>query len=148
MDARIRSTSPMSSRSPLGVSRRRFLAVGLGLSALSLLAACAPAAPSSPAKPAETKPAEPAKPAESKPAAPATTAPAAAKPAESKPAAPAAAPSAELVKAPESNPKRGGTIKIAGFGDPAHFDLDQSPTIVNLWPQSPMYDNLVRFNPI
>ena len=37
MDARIRSTSPMSSRSPLGVSRRRFLAVGLGLSALSVL---------------------------------------------------------------------------------------------------------------
>src|SRR5438132_1145863 len=83
-------------------------------------------------------------------AAAATAAPAAAKPAESKPAETkpaAAAPAGGMVKAPEPNPKRGGTIKIGGFGDPAHFDLDQSPTIVNLWPQAPMYDNLIRFNP-
>src|SRR5262245_24612161 len=131
MDVRIPSTLPVSPASGRTVSRRRFLLVGAGLTALSLLSACsqAPAAP--PAKPADAP----------KPAA-------AAKPAETKPAAPAAAPSAGLVKAPEPNPKRGGTIKIAGFGDPAHFDLDQSPTIVNLWPQSPMYDNLIRFNPI
>jgi peptide/nickel transport system substrate-binding protein len=148
MEARIQSTSPMSSFTRLAISRRRFMAVGVGLSALSLLTACGQSPPAAPAKPADTKPAAPAA-----TAAP-TTAPAAAKPAESKPAeaakpaAPAAAPGAAMVKAPEPSPKRGGTIKIAGFGDPAHFDLDQSPTIVNLWPQAPMYDNLIRFNPI
>src|SRR6266536_1353569 len=163
MDAPTRSTSPtlsdtLTSTRPR-VSRRRFLAVGLGVSALSIVAACTPAAPNAPPKPADSKPAEAAKPAQqapaqatSAPAAAATTAPAAAKPAESKPAEaakpPAAAPAGGTVKAPEPNPKRGGTIKVAGFGDPAHFDLDQSPTIVNLWPQAPMYDNLIRFNPI
>jgi peptide/nickel transport system substrate-binding protein len=140
MEARIRSTSPMSSFTRPAISRRRFLALGVGLSALSLLTACGQSPPAAPAKPVESKPAAQVAP---------TTAPAAAKPVEAaKPAAPAAAPGAAMVKAPEPNPKRGGTIKIAGFGDPAHFDLDQSPTIVNLWPQSPMYDNLVRFNPI
>src|SRR5215217_5525814 len=119
MDVRTRSTSPTPASSQHGVTRRRFLAVGLGLSALSLLAACAPSAPTAPAKPAEA-----AKPAQQAPAA--TTAPAAAKPAEA--AKPAAAPEAGALKAPEPNAKRGGTIKIAGFGDPAHFDLDQSPT--------------------
>jgi peptide/nickel transport system substrate-binding protein len=147
MEARIRSTSPMSSFTRPAISRRRFLALGVELSALSLLTACGQSPPPAPAKPVESKPAAQVAP---------TTAPAAAKPVEpqsgttsaAKPAAPAAAPGAAPVKAPEPNPKRGGTIKIAGFGDPAHFDLDQSPTIVNLWPQSPMYDNLVRFNPI
>jgi peptide/nickel transport system substrate-binding protein len=150
MDARIRSTSPLPTQPQPGVSRRRFLALGLGLSGLSLLAACAPSAPSSPAKPAEpAKPAQAAKPADAaKPAA--TAAPAVAKPApEPTPAAKTGvAADAGPIKAPEPNPKRGGTIKIAGFGDPAHFDLDQSPTIVNLWPQAPMYDNLIRFNPL
>src|SRR5438874_5682409 len=164
MDAPTRSTSPTSSSTSVAagvspeafarprVSRRRFLAVGLGVSALSIIAACTPAAPNAPVKPADSKPAEAAKPAQpapaqatSAPAEAATTAPAAA--ATTAPAA-AAAPAGGMVKAPEPNPKRGGTIKVAGFGDPAHFDLDQSPTIVNLWPQSPMYDNLIRFNPI
>src|SRR4051794_38196945 len=154
MDAPTRSTSPTpSTESVLArarVSRRRFLAVGLGASALSVLAACAPAAPpsssgqSAPAKPAEAaKPTEAAKPAQQAPAQ-ATSAPAAA--ATTAPARAAAADG--MLKAPEPNPKRGGTIKIGGFGDPAHFDLDQSPSIVNLWPQSPMYDNLIRFNPL
>ncbi|HEY8447905.1 MAG TPA: ABC transporter substrate-binding protein [Thermomicrobiales bacterium] len=53
-----------------------------------------------------------------------------------------------LIQAPEPNPKRGGTIKIGGFADPTHFDLDQSPSIANLYPQAPMYDNLIRFNPL
>ncbi len=148
MDAHARWTSPTVSRTRRSISRRRFLVAGVGLTGLSLLTACGqapPAAPTAaPGKPAETKPAE-AKPAAPPPAAP-TAAPAAAKPAEApKPAA--VAPSAGLVKAPEPSPKRGGVIKIGGFGDPAHFDLDQSPTIVNLWPQAPMYDNLIRFDP-
>ncbi|MCC7371888.1 MAG: ABC transporter substrate-binding protein [Chloroflexi bacterium] len=123
----------------------------MGLSALSLLTACGQSAPA-PAKPGESKPGE------AKPAA----APAASKPAENTAAAPTAAPQAAAakpaattavapsvgtIKAPEANPKRGGVIKIGGFGDPAHFDLDQSPSLVNLWQQSPMYDNLIRFNP-
>jgi peptide/nickel transport system substrate-binding protein len=150
MEARIRSTSPMSSFTRPAISRRRFLAVGVGLSALSLLTACGQAPPAAPAKPAESKPAEAPKPTsapavQTAPTTAPTTAPAA-KPAESKPAA--AAPAGGMLKAPEPNPKRGGTLKIGGFGDPAHFDLDQSPSIVNLWPQSPMYDNLIRFNPI
>jgi len=144
MDRRVEVGSPARVSARHKVSRRRFLAASVGLSALSVLSACAPSAPSAPAKPAETKPAE-SKPATAAPAAQPTTAPAAAsKPVETKPAATTSGP----LKAPEPNPKRGGTIKIAGFGDPAHFDLDQSPTIVNLWPQSPMYDNLIRFNPL
>lgn len=145
MDGQVRPSSPTMA-SGRSLSRRAFLATSLGLTVLSVVTACGQSPPAMPAKPAELKPAD-----ASKPAAPAaTTAPAQQAPAQ-KPAEavkPAAAPSAGLVKAPEPNPKRGGTIKIAGFGDPAHFDLDQSPTIVNLYPQAPMYDNLIRFNPI
>lgn len=53
-----------------------------------------------------------------------------------------------MLKAPEANAKKGGVFTIAGPGNPAHFDLDQSPSLVNLWPQSPMYSNLIRFNPL
>jgi peptide/nickel transport system substrate-binding protein len=91
------------------------------MTVLSLLSACSQVAPS-PARPTAL-PTTPPKPA-------------------------AVAPGAPAVKAPEPSPKRGGVIKIGGFGDPAHFDLDQSPSLVNLWPQSPMFDNLVRFNPL
>jgi ABC-type transport system substrate-binding protein len=113
----------------LPISRRRFIhAFGLTFGT-ALLAACsgAPAAPTAPG------------------AAP-TTAPAAT--AASKAAAPAAATSADMIAAAEPGAKKGGVFTIAGPGDPAHFDLDQSPSLVNLWPQSPMYDNLIRFNPL
>ncbi|MGH2558857.1 MAG: ABC transporter substrate-binding protein [Thermomicrobiales bacterium] len=53
-----------------------------------------------------------------------------------------------VLKAPEENAKRGGVLKIAGLGDQAHYDIDQSPSISNLYPQSPIYDNLIRFNPL
>jgi len=53
-----------------------------------------------------------------------------------------------LLKAPEPEAKRGGTIRIGGFVEPALYDLDQSPSIANLYPQSPMFDNLIRFNPL
>ncbi|MFN8522306.1 MAG: ABC transporter substrate-binding protein [Chloroflexota bacterium] len=120
-----------------GVSRRRFIGAAIGAAAVSVLSACsqqAPAPGGGQSAPAQSAPAQSAAPA------------APPKPTEApKPAA--VAQDAPLVKAPDASPKRGGVIKIGGFGDPAHFDLDQSPTIVNLWPQSPMYDNLVRFNP-
>lgn len=54
----------------------------------------------------------------------------------------------EMLAAPEPEAKRGGTFKIAGLPDPTHYDLDQSPSIANLYPQSPMFDNLIRFNPL
>src|SRR5688572_19530195 len=40
-----------------------------------------------------------------------------------------------LLRAPEEAPKRGGVLKIAGLGDPAQYDIDQSPSIGNLYPQ-------------
>ena len=111
----------------LPISRRRFIhAFGLTFGT-ALLAACsgAPAAPAAPG-------------------APPTTAPVAT--GSSKAAA--AAPAADMIAAAEPGAKKGGVFTIAGPGDPAHFDLDQSPSLVNLWPQSPMYDNLIRFNPL
>jgi peptide/nickel transport system substrate-binding protein len=30
----------------------------------------------------------------------------------------------------------------------AQYDIDQSPSISNLYPQAPMFDNLIRFNPL
>jgi ABC-type transport system substrate-binding protein len=53
-----------------------------------------------------------------------------------------------VLTAPDPNPTRGGVLKIAGLGDQAHYDIDQSPSISNLYPQSPIYDNLIRFNPL
>lgn len=108
------------------ISRRRFIhAFGLTFGT-ALLAACggAPSAPG--ATPA---------------AAPAATSP-------SRAAAPASGTSADMIAAPEPGARKGSVFTIAGPGDPAHFDLDQSPSLVNLWPQSPMYDNLIRFNPL
>ena len=131
----------------LTISRRRFLH-GFGLSVgAALLAACssAPAAPSSaPASAPTTAPAAPAAAATTAPAAAAPTAAAAVK----APAPAGATAPANLLAAAEPNAKKGGVFTIAGPGDPAHFDLDQSPSLVNLWPQSPMYDNLIRFNPL
>jgi peptide/nickel transport system substrate-binding protein len=113
----------------LPISRRRFIqAFGLTFGT-ALLAACSgtPAAPAAPGSAPTT--------------APAATAPA-------KAAAPTTATSADMIAAPEPGAKKGGVFTIAGPRDPAHFDLDQSPSLVNLWPQSPMYDNLIRFNPL
>jgi peptide/nickel transport system substrate-binding protein len=53
-----------------------------------------------------------------------------------------------VLRAPEANPKRGGVLKIAGLGDQAQYDIDQSPSISVLYPQAPIYDNLIRFNPL
>jgi peptide/nickel transport system substrate-binding protein len=63
-------------------------------------------------------------------------------------ASPEAAGEDFVLRAPEPNPTYGGVLKIAGLGDQAHYDIDQSPSISNLYPQSPIYDNLIRFNPL
>jgi peptide/nickel transport system substrate-binding protein len=49
--------------------------------------------------------------------------------------------------APESNPKRGGTLRIGITMRPPHFDVHQSGTINNLGSQGVMFDNLIRHDP-
>ncbi|MCC6179590.1 MAG: ABC transporter substrate-binding protein [Chloroflexi bacterium] len=100
----------------------------------------APAAPAKPAQapataPAAAKPTEAAKPAaEAKPTAAPTTA-AAAKPTD-----------AGILRAPEPNPKRGGTATFAFSVTTNHFDLHQGAgAYAVLWHT---YNNLVRLNPL
>jgi peptide/nickel transport system substrate-binding protein len=51
------------------------------------------------------------------------------------------------LKAPEPNPKYGGTLRYGVLSAPAHFDIHQSGTVSNLGTQGPMYDNLIRRDP-
>lgn len=51
------------------------------------------------------------------------------------------------LRAPEANPKYGGTLRYGVLSAPAHFDLHQSGTVSNMAPQGPMYDNLIRRDP-
>ena len=51
------------------------------------------------------------------------------------------------LRAPESNPKRGGTLRYGVVSSPAHFDIHQSGTVANLGAQGPIYDNLIRRDP-
>lgn len=51
------------------------------------------------------------------------------------------------LRAPEPNPKYGGTLRYGVLSAPAHFDLHQSATVSNHGAQSPMYDTLLRRDP-
>jgi peptide/nickel transport system substrate-binding protein len=51
------------------------------------------------------------------------------------------------LRAPEPNPKYGGTLRFATQSAPAHFDIHQSTTIGNIGTQAPMYDLLIRRDP-
>lgn len=51
------------------------------------------------------------------------------------------------LRAPEPQPKYGGTLRYGVLSAPAHFDVHQSGTIANMAPQGPMYDNLIRRDP-
>jgi peptide/nickel transport system substrate-binding protein len=51
------------------------------------------------------------------------------------------------LRAPEPNPKSGGTLRFGVHNAPAHFDVHQSGTVGNIGPQGPMYDNLIRRDP-
>ncbi|MGH7318504.1 MAG: ABC transporter substrate-binding protein [Candidatus Rokuibacteriota bacterium] len=51
------------------------------------------------------------------------------------------------LRAPEPNPKYGGTLRYSVHSAPAHFDVHQSGTVANIGPQSPMYDTLIRRDP-
>src|SRR2546427_8504533 len=55
---------------------------------------------------------------------------------------------AGLLRAPESNPKRGGVLKWGGLANSTLYDLHQTGTIGNMGPQAPMYDLLVQVDPI
>jgi peptide/nickel transport system substrate-binding protein len=60
----------------------------------------------------------------------------------------AASPGADFqLKAPEPNPKAGGTLRYGVHSAPAHFDVHQSGTVANMAVQGPMYDNLIRRDP-
>src|SRR4030095_8989269 len=48
------------------------------------------------------------------------------------------------LKAPEPNPKYGGTLRYGILSAPAHFDVHQSGTVSNMAAQGPMYDKLIR----
>src|SRR6266851_6237293 len=52
------------------------------------------------------------------------------------------------LKAPEPNPKYGGTLRYGILSAPAHFDVHQSGTVSNMAAQGPMYDNLIRRHPM
>jgi peptide/nickel transport system substrate-binding protein len=51
------------------------------------------------------------------------------------------------LKAPEPQPKSGGTLRYGVHSAPAHFDVHQSGTVANMAAQGPMYDNLIRRDP-
>src|SRR5438445_10412571 len=55
---------------------------------------------------------------------------------------------AGLLRAPESNPKRGGVLRWGGLANSTLYDLHQTGTIANMGPQAPMYDLLVQVDPI
>ena len=57
-------------------------------------------------------------------------------------------PSFALLKAPENNPQYGGTLRFGFIIKPAHFDVHQSGTALNMNTQGPMYDNLLRLHPL
>jgi peptide/nickel transport system substrate-binding protein len=52
------------------------------------------------------------------------------------------------LKAPEPNPKYGGTLRYGILSAPAHFDVHQSGTVANMASQGPLYDNLIRRHPL
>ena len=62
--------------------------------------------------------------------------------------APTATPTPEFfLKAPEANPKRGGTLKFTAVTPIAHFDMQQTGGVIYVWVLHQAFDNLVRFDP-
>ena len=49
---------------------------------------------------------------------------------------------------PAQEAQSGGTLRVASIvANPAHFDIHQSGTVANLFPQAPMFNGIVRYNP-
>ncbi|MEZ4869649.1 MAG: ABC transporter substrate-binding protein [Caldilineaceae bacterium] len=59
------------------------------------------------------------------------------------PADVAAAPTGDMLKAPEANPKRGGILKTAWGANPTHFDIHQGGGCAGC---NMMYDGLIMWN--
>ncbi len=59
-----------------------------------------------------------------------------------------AAPPTDMLHASESNPKYGGILRWAGLADAPFFDLHQCDTAACAVPMEPMYDTLLRYNPL
>ena len=79
------------------------------------------------------------------PTAPATsTSPA---PTATSPAPTATVTPAFLLKAPEANPKSGGTLRVSHTSSVVHFDMQQAGSSTYGWLLHPKFDNLVRFDP-
>ena len=63
-------------------------------------------------------------------------------------APPAPAPPTPMLQAPERSPKYGGVLRWAGLADAPFFDLHQCDTAACATPLEPMYDTLLRYNPL
>jgi len=63
-------------------------------------------------------------------------------------ASPAPAPPTPMLRAPERTPKYGGVLRWAGLADAPFFDLHQCDTAACATPLEPMYDTLLRYNPL
>jgi peptide/nickel transport system substrate-binding protein len=61
---------------------------------------------------------------------------------------PAPAPPAPMLRAPESTPKYGGVLRWAELADAPFFDLHQCDTAACATPLEPMYETLLRYNPL
>ena len=62
--------------------------------------------------------------------------------------APTATPTASLLlKAPEANPKRGGTLRFTAVTPTAHLDMQQTGSTIYVWVMHQTFDNLVRYDP-
>jgi len=61
---------------------------------------------------------------------------------------PAPASPTPMLRAPERTPKYGGVLRWAGLADAPFFDLHQCDTAACATPLEPMYDTLLRYNPL
>src|SRR5215469_2791810 len=59
-----------------------------------------------------------------------------------------AAPPTPMLRAPESHPTYGGVLRWAGLANTPFFDLHQCDTAACATPMEPMYDTLLRYNPL
>ena len=56
-------------------------------------------------------------------------------------------PTMGLLMSPHSNPKTGGVFRSSGLSNPAGFDIHQESSFAIIMSMTPLYNNLVRFDP-
>ncbi len=57
-------------------------------------------------------------------------------------------PTMGLLMSPHSNPKTGGVFRSSGLSNPAGFDIHQESSFAIIMSMTPLYNNLVRFDPL